>query len=232
MQDSRPSVWSLAARDGYIKGIAFAFAIIALGGAAVVVAVRAVLAIDDVWAKVIFLSLLLLIPGLVLGLFLRRVVGQLQQRLAVLDRLADHGVVLEGRLANQYWRTDSEGDSFWTAVYAYSLMGKPATFTRGASWSGTKTVHPESLQLLVDPERPTDAFVLGYNASGRVRIAGLLSTLTTGLMFLWLACWAFLFFGGITDRSALGGVVIVIMVVVIPVLWFALRYATSLVSRR
>jgi hypothetical protein len=230
--DRRPSVWYLAARDGYIKGTVFAFAIIALAGAAVLVAVRAVLALDEVWAKVIFLALLLLIPGLVLSMFFRRAVRALQGRLAVLRRLADHGVVLEARLANQFWRSDSDGDQFWTAIYAYSLMGTPATFKQSASWSGTKTLHPESLRLLVDPERPADAFVLGSVASGRVRITSLLSTLTTALMILWLACWAFLFFGGITDKSALGAVVIVSMFVVIPVLWIALQYVTSLVSRR
>lgn len=78
------------------------------------------------WVKVVFLPPLVLIPGLVFVLF-RRSRTALHERLAVLRRLADHGVVVEARLVNEEWKTDAEGDRFWTATYSYSYLGTPAT---------------------------------------------------------------------------------------------------------
>jgi hypothetical protein len=225
------SLSSLAARDGRLRGIAFIFAFLGLAGAAVLWTVFHLLAVDDVWVRIVFLPPVLVLSGLALHLLFDRNLRALRERLATLRRLADHGVTVEAPLTIQDWKIDSEGDRFWTATYAYSYRGRGASLIRSAGWSGIKTRHPEALRLLVDPERPADAVVLGAIASGPARIVGLLGTVSSALVILWLAGWAFLFFGGIRDQSGLGPLVIAGMVIGIPVALALLGIATRVASR-
>jgi hypothetical protein len=225
------SLSSLVARDGRLRGIAFIFAFLGLAGAALTWTVLHLFAVDDVWVKIVFLPPLVVMSGLALGMFFDRNLRALQERLAVLRRLADHGVALDAPLASQDWKTDSEGDRFWTATYAYSYLLTEASLTRSAGWSGIKARHPEALRLLIDPERPADALVLGAIASGPARMVGLLGTVSSALIILWLACWGFLFFGGIRDQSGWASVAIAGMVIGIPVGLVLLGIATRVVSR-
>jgi hypothetical protein len=225
------SLSSLVARDGRLRGIGFIFAFLGLAGGAVLWTVFHVFAIDDVWVRIVILPPLLVISGLALHMFFDRNLRALRERLAILRRLADHGVELEAPLTIQDWKIDSEGDRFWTATYAYSYLGTGASLTRSAGWSGIKARHPEALRLLVDPERPADALVLGAIASGPARIVGFLGTVSSALIILWLAGWAFLMFGGIRDQSGWGPLVIAGMVIGIPVALVLLGIATRLVSR-
>jgi len=230
VQDSPPPLGSLIARDGDLRWVAFALAFLALAGAAVLVAVAALLGVDNVWVKIVFLPPLLLIPGLVIGMFLQRCVRGLRRRLAVLRRLADHGVVVEARVEDEHWETDSEGDRVWTATYRYSYLGTATTLARRANWTGFKMRHPLSLRLLIDPERPADTFVIGSRGSGAARIASLLNRIGVAFMVLWLAGWAFLFFGGIREQSW-APLLMAGMFLGLPLLWIVVWIVTSLVSR-
>lgn len=230
MQDSPPPLGTLIARDGDLRWVAFAFAFLALAGAAVLVAVAALLGVDNVWVKIVFLPPLLLIPGLVIGMFFMRILRALRERLAVLRRLADRGVVVEARLEGEDWEADSEGDRVWAATYRYSYLGRPTTLTRRANWSGFKMRHPQSFRLLIDPERPADTFVIGSRGSGAARVASLLNNVGVAFMILWLAGWALLFFGGIREQSW-GPFLMVGMFLGLPVLWIVVWIVTSLVAR-
>ena len=230
MEEAPQPLARLIARDGDIRWVAFALVFLALAGAAVLVAVAALLSVENVWVKIGFMPPLLLIPSFVIGMFLQRTLRALRQRLAVLRRLADHGVVLEARVESQDWTTDSEGDRFWTARYRYSYLGTVTTLTRKANWSGFRMPHPESLRLLVDPERPADTFVIGSRGSGAARIAALLNTIGVAFMIFWLAGWALLFFGGIREQSwgplLTGGILLGL-----PLLWIVVWIVTSVISR-
>ena len=229
--DAPRSFSTLVARDGDLRGVALVFAVVGLAGAAVLYTVVALMAVTDVMPKIVFLPPLVLISGLVLGRFARRAVQALRSRLATLRRLADHGLVLDAPLKTEEWKTDSDGDRFWTATYQYTYLGRTATLTRSVSVSGTKAHLPESLHVLVDPEHLYDAFVLGSVASGSARIVGLLNSASTGLMYLWLAAWAYLFFGGMRDQSGLGAIVMAGMMIGVPVAYIVLWIAMKLVSR-
>jgi len=230
VQDGPPPLGTLVARDGSIKGIAFGFAFLAIVGFVILATVIRLLIVDDIWVKIVVVPLILLIPGLVIGLFVQRLVRALRRRVAVLRRLADHGVVLIAPLDSEDWTTDSEGSRFWTARYAYTYLGKSATVTRRASWSAMKTPHPESLRLLVDPERPADAFVLGSLGSGRAKIGSSLNNIGLLVIVLWLAGWAFLFLGGVQDDSW-GPLVILGMFLGLPLLWVLSWIVSYLLTR-
>ena len=226
-----PSFSTLVARDESLRGVALIFTVVGLAGAAVLYTVVALMSVTDVVVKIVFLPPLLLISGLVLGLFAQRAVRTLRSRLAALRRLADRGVVLEAPLKTEDWKTDSDGDRFWTATYEYTYLGRTSTLTRSISVSGTKARLPDSLHVLVDPEHLSHTYVLASVASGSARIVGWLNTASSWLMYLWLAAWAYLFFGGMRDQSGLGAIVMAGMMVGVPLAFIVLWIAMKLVSR-
>jgi len=213
-----PPLGTLIALDGSVKGIAFGFAFLVIVGLVILVTAVRLLIVDDIWVKIVVVPLILLFPGLVIGLFVQRLVRALRARLAVLRGLADHGVIVDARLESEDWTSDSEGSRFWTARYTYSYLGKSATLTRRASWSAMRTPHPQTLHLLIDPERPADAFVLGSLGSGRATIGSALNSIGILVIVLWLAGWAFLFLGGVQNESW-APLVILGMFVGMPLLW-------------
>ena len=218
MQESTPPLGKLIASDGPLRGIVLGLALLAIVGVAILATVIRLLVVDDIRVKIAVVPLIVLIPGLVFRFFVGRLVGALRGRVGVLRRLADHGVILDARLESEDWTRDSEGSRFWTARYSYSYLGQPATVTQSATWSAIKTPHPESLRVLIDPERPADAYVLGSMGSGRSKIGSFLNKIGTLVILLWVAGWAFLFFGGIQD-DRWGPVVILGMFVGMPLLW-------------
>jgi hypothetical protein len=230
VQESPPPLGKLIASDRPLRSIALGFALLAIVGVAILATVIRLLVVDDIWVKIVVVPIIVLIPGLVLRFFVGRLVGALRGRVAVLRRLADHGVILDARFENEEWIRDSEGSRFWTAQYTYSYLGKPQTVRRSATWSAVKTPHPESLRLLIDPERPADAFVLGSMGSGRSKIGSFLNNIGVLVILLWVAGWAFLFFGGIRD-DRWGPIVILGMFLGMPLLWVFTWIVSRLVTR-
>ena len=230
MPENPPPLGKLIARDGPLMAIVLGFALLAIVGAAILATVIRLLVADDIWVKTVLIPVIVVIPGLVIGFFLQRLIGSMGKRLAVLRRLADHGVVLDAQREREEWTEDSEGSRFWTASYAYSYLGTPAVVTRSASWSAIKTPHPESLRLLIDPERPADAYILGSVGSPRARIGSFLNSIGVFVIGLWLAGWAFLFFGGIKNDTW-GPTVILILFLGMPLLWVFTWIVTHLLTR-
>jgi hypothetical protein len=81
-----------------------------------------------------------------------------------------------------------------------------------------RTPHPESLHLLIDPERPADAFVLRSIGSDRAKIGSALNNIGILVIVLWLAGWALLFLGGVQNQSW-RPLVILGMFLGMPLLW-------------
>jgi hypothetical protein len=157
--DARPSLTALLIHDGPLRWGLFTTPIVAAGVGMLVWTLFVVWQLEPFLGRIALAVPIALIGGFVILAVLRLGLKGLRARVRVLRRLAERGVVVRAEIANEGWTAGSEG-SYWTATYRYSFMERIHSLERRGLWAGMRSGHPRALVLLIDPEAPSDEYVL------------------------------------------------------------------------